>query len=111
MDGVENDITWLSNNIWTEREIKSIASTQITNELVASPRIYGAYIQGGTINGAHFMFGNFGSIYDGYGSDGVRRTDLACIESNRGMSLSASEGMAINAGNRKTLRRLLLWQM
>lgn len=99
MDGVENDITWLSNNTWTEREIKSIASTQITNELVASPRIYGAYIQGGTINGAHFMFGNFGSIYDGYGSDGVRRTDLACIESNRGMSLSASEGMAINAGN------------
>lgn len=99
MDGVENDITWLSNNMWTEREIKSIASTQITNELVASPRIYGAYIQGGTINGAHFMFGNFGSIYDGYGSDGVNRTDLACINSYRGMSISASEGMAINAGN------------
>lgn len=45
------------------------------------------------------MFGNFGSIYDGYGSDGVNRTDLACINSYRGMSISASEGMAINAGN------------
>ena len=99
MDGVQQDINWLSNNIWTEREIMNIASTQITNELISSPRIYGAYIQGGTINGANFMFGSFGSIYDGYGSDGVNRTDLACINSNRGMSISASQGMALSAGH------------
>ena len=99
LDGIDDDITWLSDNIWTEREIKNIASTQIRNDLISSPRIYGAYIQGGTIVGTKFLFGNFGSIYDGYGSDGVNRTDLACISSDRGMSLIASQGMGLTAGN------------
>lgn len=99
VDNVETDIDWLAQNQWTQREIKDIASTQITSTLVAAPNIKGAYIQGGTIDGATFLFGKFGSIYDGYGSDGRHQTDLAVINSFRGMSLRASEGLSIIAGN------------
>ena len=37
--------------------------------------------------------------YDGYGSDGVSRTDLVYIESTRGIAIVADEGMALRAGN------------
>ena len=98
LDGVDQDINWLSQNMWTQQEIKNIASTQITQDLIASPRIYGAYIQGGTVNGANILFGSYGSMYDGYGSDGVNITDLVMINSYRGMRISASEGLGIDAG-------------
>lgn len=99
LDGVDQDINWLSQNMWTQQEIKNIASTQITQDLIASPRIYGAYIQGGTVNGANILFGSYGSMYDGYGSDGVNITDLVMINSYRGMRISASEGLGIDAGD------------
>lgn len=98
LDGVDQDINWLSQNMWTQQEIKNIASTQITQDLIASPRIYGAYIQGGTVDGANILFGSYGSMYDGYGSDGVNITDLVMINSYRGMRISASEGLGIDAG-------------
>ena len=99
LDGVDQDINWLSQNMWTQQEIKNIASTQITQDLIASPRIYGAYIQGGTVDGANILFGSYGSMYDGYGSDGVNITDLVMINSYRGMRISASEGLGIDAGD------------
>lgn len=99
IDGVNADLDWVQSRMITEREIRDITSTTITDELISSPSIYGAYIQGGTINGAEFMFGDYGIIYDGYGSDGVRRTDLACIESERGIRIRARDGMALEAGD------------
>ena len=38
-------------------------------------------------------------MYDGYGSDGVNITDLVMINSYRGMRISASEGLGIDAGD------------
>lgn len=99
LDGVYEEIDWLSENMWTEREIRNISSTVITDELVSAPNIKGAYIQGGTIQGCDFLFGDYGVIYDGYGSDGVSRTDLVYIESTRGIAIVADEGMALRAGN------------
>lgn len=99
LDGVYEEIDWLSENMWTEREIRNISSTVITDELVSAPNIKGAYIQGGTIQGCDFLFGDYGVIYDGYGSDGVSRTDLVYIESTRGIAIVADEGMALRAGH------------
>ena len=99
LDNVYADISWLSNNMWTEKEIRNISSTVITDELVSSPMIKGAYIQGGTIQGCDFLFGDYGVIYDGYGSDGVNRTDLVYIESTQGIAIVASKGMALRAGD------------
>lgn len=98
VDRLSVDVNDLANSMWTEQQIANIASTQITNSLIASPQIYGAYIQGGTINGARFLLGNFGSIYDGYGSDGVNQTNLVCIDSTKGIRISATNGMGLNAG-------------
>ena len=55
LDGVYEEIDWLSENMWTEREIRNISSTVITDELVSAPNIKGAYIQGGTIQGCDFF--------------------------------------------------------
>lgn len=45
LDGVYEEIDWLSENMWTEREIRNISSTVITDELVSAPNIKGAYIR------------------------------------------------------------------
>lgn len=99
LDYVYEDIDWLSENMWTEKEIRNISSTVITDELVSSPMIKGAYIQGGTIQGCDFLFGDYGVIYDGYGSDGVNRTNLVYIESTQGIAIVANKGMALRAGD------------
>ena len=98
INDIEYNLRLVQDNMLSNWEVQNIASTVITNKLIQAPTIQGAYIQGGTMQGVRFYLGSFGSIYDGYGSDGVRRTDLVYIESSRGIAIAASEGMRLEAG-------------
>ena len=98
INDIEYNLRLVQDNMLSNWEVQNIASTVITNKLIQAPTIQGAYIQGGTMQGVRFYLGSFGSIYDGYGSDGVRRTDLVQIESSRGIAIAASEGMRLEAG-------------
>ena len=91
INDIEYNLRLVQDNMLSNWEVQNIASTVITNKLIQAPTIQGAYIQGGTMQGVRFYLGSFGSIYDGYGSDGVRRTDLVYIESSRGIAIAASE--------------------
>ena len=99
INDIEYNLRLVQDNMLSNWEVQNIASTVITNKLIQAPTIQGAYIQGGTMQGVRFYLGSFGSIYDGYGSDGVRRTDLVQIESSRGIAIAASEGMRLEAGS------------
>jgi len=99
IDDLQSNVDSLWNYTWSKSEIQSIANTQITSNLIAAPNIKGAYIQGGTINGARFLFADYGVMYAGYGSDGKNQTDLAIIESTKGIRIKASEGLGLTAGN------------
>lgn len=100
-DGI-NDISYnlnlVQNNMLSQWEVQNIASTVITDTLIRAPTIQGAYIQGGTMQGVRFYLGSFGTIYDGYGSDGISYTDLVQIQSSRGIAISASNGLRLDAG-------------
>lgn len=98
INDIEYNLRLVQDNMLSNWEVQNIASTVITNKLIQAPTIQGAYIQGGTMQGVRFYLGSFGSIYDGYGNDGVRRTDLVHIESSRGIAIAASEGMRLEAG-------------
>lgn len=98
INDIEYNLRLVQDNMLSNWEVQNIASTVITNKLIQAPTIQGAYIQGGTMQGVRFYLGSFGSIYDGYGSDGVRKTDLVYIESSRGIAIAASEGMRLEAG-------------
>lgn len=97
-----NDISYnlnlVQNNMLSQWEVQNIASTVITDTLIRAPTIQGAYIQGGTMQGVRFYLGSFGTIYDGYGSDGISYTDLVQIQSSRGIAISASNGLRLDAG-------------
>lgn len=99
INDIEYNLGLVQDNMLSNWEVQNIASTVITDKLIQAPTIQGAYIQGGTMQGVRFYLGSFGSIYDGYGSDGVRRTDLVYIESSRGIAIAASEGMRLEAGD------------
>lgn len=106
MSWMQDDINDLSynlnlvkNNMLSQWEVQNIASTVITNKLIQAPTIQGAYIQGGTMQGVRFYLGSFGSIYDGYGSDGINWTELIQIESSRGIAISARDGLRLEAGD------------
>lgn len=106
MSWMQDDINDLSynlnlvkNNMLSQWEVQNIASTVITDKLIQAPTIQGAYIQGGTMQGVRFYLGSFGSIYDGYGSDGINWTELIQIESSRGIAISARDGLRLEAGD------------
>ena len=106
MSWMQDDINDLSynlslvqNNMLDKWEVQNIASTVITDKLIQAPTIQGAYIQGGTMQGVRFYLGSFGSIYDGYGSDGVSWTELVQIQSSRGIAITANDGLRLEAGN------------
>lgn len=98
IDDISYNLNLVKNNMLSSWEVQNIASTVITDKLIQAPTIQGAYIQGGTMQGVRFYLGSYGSIYDGYGSDGVRWTELIQIESSRGISISASDGLRLEGG-------------
>ena len=98
IDDISYNLNLVKNNMLSSWEVQNIASTVITDKLIQAPTIQGAYIQGGTMQGVRFYLGSYGSIYDGYGSDGVRWTELIQIESSRGIAISASDGLRLEGG-------------
>lgn len=99
INDIEYNLKLVQDNMLSNWEVQNIASTVITNKLIQAPTIQGAYIQGGTMQGVRFYLGSFGSIYDGYGNDGVNYTDLIQIESSRGIAISARDGLRLEAGH------------
>ena len=95
---ISYNLNLVQNNMLSQWEVQNIASTVITDTLIRAPTIQGAYIQGGTMQGVRFYLGSFGTIYDGYGSDGISYTDLVQIQSSRGIAISASNGLRLDAG-------------
>lgn len=98
INDIEYNLNLVKNNMLSSWEVQNIASTLITDKLIQAPTIQGAYIQGGTMQGVRFYLGSFGTIYDGYGSDGVNYTELVQIQSSRGIAISASNGLRLEGG-------------
>lgn len=98
VNSIAYNLNLVQNNMLSQREVQNIASTIITDKLIQAPTIQGAYIQGGTMQGVRFCLGRFGTIYDGYGHDGVSNTDLIQITSSRGIVISANNGLRLDAG-------------